>query len=500
MAQMLFDTERIEDCREGSAHVLANIDVCHSVAAFLATTLGPYGRDKLFYGDKLLLTNDGATILQNMQYTHPIARLLVDISRTQDREIGDGTTSVVLLAAELLSALAPLVREGYATEMIVEELRALREECVTRLADLAVPFTSESARQAAETCLCSKSIASERAWFAELLVRALQGDGQMHICKVPGGALRDSALVEGIAFEKTFTYAGYEQQPRRIERPRICCLNIELEWKSERDNAEMRIRGIDEYKRVVNAEWQLIDEKIADIVASGATVVLSALPIGDYATQCFAARGIFSAGRVPHLERIITAFGGRITSSTKHIELCSCDLFEERQVGGIRCNYFEGHKITTRTLILRGPGTEALEEVERAVHDAECIVRAVLRSEKIVCGGGAVEMQMSRVCRERAFVVEGERLFICQAVARAFERLPQQLASNAGMDPLVVVQQLRRAHSAGTSAGVGQAGVADMREAGVLEPLAVKRSMFDAAFSLAEVVLGIDSTIVERRA
>lgn len=499
MVQYLFQPEKILDCRSGTAHVLSNIEVCQSVAMILSTTLGPYGLDKLFYGKKLLLTNDGATILENMEFKHPVAKLLCSLSKSQDNEVGDGTTSVILLTSAILSSLEPLIREGFSIDTIRTTLKDLEKKCLLHLDTLKVPFTETTLGKLVETCLNSKNIRGNKAHFSKMLVEALGGGNELYIEKASGGSLADSFLVPGIAFKKTFTYAGYEQQPKKIVNPNICCVNIELEWKSERENAEIRVDNVNEYQKVVDAEWSLITQKLDDIIASGANIVLSSSPIGDYATQYFARAQIFSAGRVQDIASIAKAFGGKVCSSTKYIKLGCCSLFEERQLGDTRYNYFEGKDAKSRTLILRGPGAEILEEVERAVHDAVCVIKTAVRYRNIVSGGGSVEMQMSKLCRDLAFREAAEQMFVCRALSMAFEKIPSQLATNFGLDPVMTIQTLRQAHSTCKSNGVSLKGDEDMNALGIFEPLEVKSNMLKAAFGAVDSILSIDSTIITKK-
>ncbi|KAI4290916.1 T-complex protein 1 subunit eta [Pancytospora philotis] len=499
MNQMLFQTEKIEDSRSGVAQVVSNIEICNSVSDLLATTLGPYGLDKLFYGKKFIVTNDGATILENMEFKHPVARMLAALSKSQDSDVGDGTTSVVILSAAVLNALLPCIREKMPLDEIVAALRELRGLCLAHIRSLAVEFSEANLLRLAETCLSSKSVRNSRAHFARLLVDGLSGAGELHISKVPGGSLLDSELVGGVAFEKTFTYAGYDQQPKKIHSPKVCLLNVELEWKSERENAELRIESIGEYQRVVDAEWAIIKEKLDDVIGKGANVVLSSQPIGDYATQYFAARGVFSAGRVRNLDEIARSLGGRISSYTKYADLCGCDLFEERQLGKYRYNYFEGTGIRARTLLLRGPGADVLEEVERAVHDAVCVIQTALRGRCLVTGGGSVEMQLSRACRDASRRLQGGKMLVFRAVAKAFERVPDQLARNFGLDAVAVMQRLRCAHADEPHSGISTGGVCNMVEAGVYEPFEVKESLVKSCFNIAEAVLMINSTIMVKK-
>lgn len=421
MNQYLFQTEKVEDCRSGIPQLISNIDVCNSVSKLLSTTLGPYGMDKLFYGKKTIITNDGATILENMEFKHPVAQMLASLSKSQDKEVGDGTTSVIILTAEMLNGLVPYIKGGYSLENIRNVLAVLKQFCLEKLDSLKIEYSAANLQKLAENCLNSKNIRNDKVHFANILIKGLSNSGELYISKIPGGSLGDSTLVQGIAFEKTFTYAGYEQQPKKIVSPKICCLNVELEWKSERENAEIRVESVKEYQNVLEAEWTIIREKLDDIVGSGAKVVLSSLPIGDYATQYFASHGVFSAGRVHNLSQIVNAFGGRITSSTKYIKLGQCDLFEERQLGKARYNYFEGMNAKTRTIILRGPGSETLEEVERAVHDAVCVIKTAMAHKNVVTGGGSIEMQLSRLCRDLVHKANSEEVFIYKAISMAFE-------------------------------------------------------------------------------
>lgn len=236
------------------------------------------------------------------------------------------------------------------------------------------------------------------------------------IKKITGGALQDSLFVNGVAFKKTFSYAGFEQQPKSFKDPKIVCLNVELELKSEKDNAEVRVEQVSEYQAIVDAEWQIIYNKMEALHKTGTKVVLSKLPIGDLATQYvsyltwapsvfakdehryFADRDIFCAGRVSSadLERVVQATGGSISSTCSDIQpqhLGTCERFEERQIGGERFNFFEGCPAAkTCTLVLRGGAEQFIAEVERSLHDAIMIVKRAIKNNTIVAGGGACEV------------------------------------------------------------------------------------------------------------
>jgi T-complex protein 1 subunit eta len=253
--------------------------------------------------------------------------------------------------------------------------------------------------------MSSKLIHSEKPFFAKMVVDAVLSLDQddlneslIGIKKIAGGGMQDSLLVQGVAFKKTFTYAGAEQQPKSFKNPLIVCLNVELELKAEKDNAEVRVDQVTDYQSIVDAEWEIIYRKLDALEKTGAKIVLSKLPIGDLATQWFADRDIFCAGRVPaaDLRRVVEAVGGSIQSTCSDIQrehLGTCGTFEEKQIGGERYNFFrECPKAKTCTLLLRGGAEQFIEEVERSLHDAIMVVKRAVRNAEIVAGGGALEV------------------------------------------------------------------------------------------------------------
>jgi len=253
--------------------------------------------------------------------------------------------------------------------------------------------------------MSSKLIHSEKPFFSKMVVDAIEcldqddlDESLIGVKKIAGGGLQDSLLVKGVAFKKTFTYAGAEQQPKHFIDPLIVCLNVELELKAEKDNAEVRVDAVSDYQAIVDAEWEIIYRKLEAIEKTGAKVVLSKLPIGDLATQWFADRDIFCAGRVAagDLRRVVQAAGGAIQSTCSDIgreHLGTCGLFEERQIGGERYNILEGcPKAKTCTLLLRGGAEQFIEEVERSLHDALMVVKRAVKNGEVVAGGGAIEV------------------------------------------------------------------------------------------------------------
>jgi len=316
--------------------------------------------------------------------------------------------------------------------------------------------------------------------------------------------MEDSFLVEGVAFKKCFSYAGFEQQPKKLENAVIIALNLELELKSEKDNAEVRIDSVEDYQAVVDAEWDIIYDKLDKIVASGATIVLSKLAIGDVATQYFADRDIFCAGRVTEddMNRVFKATGAQVQSTVHNLipeVLGHCAVFEERQVGDERYNIFSGCPATkTATIVLRGGAEQFIEEAERSLHDAIMIVRRTLQNNVVVPGGGAIDMELSRLLRQHAKTIHGKSQFFVNAFAKALEVIPRQLAQNAGFDATEILNKLRHAHAKGeknTGIDIESGSTCDTWDRFVWEPALVKKNAITAATEAACLILSVDETV-----
>lgn len=323
---------------------------------------------------------------------------------------------------------------------------------------------------------------------------------------VLGGSISDSFLVDGVAFKKTFSYAGFEQQPKKFTNPKIIVLNVELELKSEKENAEIRIENPDDYRSIVEAEWKIIYTKLENIVTSGAQVVLSKLPIGDLATQYFADRDIFCAGRVTDedMKRVTKATGATINHTCNDIReesLGTCGFFEERQIGAERYNIFENCKeAKSSTIILRGGAEQFIEEAERSIHDAVMVVKRAIKANSVVAGAGAIEMELSKLLRRHAFTIKGKEQLISLAYAKALEVIPRQLAHNAGLDAVELINKLRQKHefsSDGANYGVNvfQGGLVDAYSTFIWEPTLLKNNVLSAATEAACMVLSVDQTI-----
>jgi len=510
------------DTSQGKAQVIGNINACQAVMDAVRTTLGPRGMDKLVWtGQNVTISNDGATIMRLLDIVHPAAQMMVDISMSQDAEVGDGTTSVVLLSSEFLKQAKGFIEDAVHPQIVVRAYRRASRLAVERLRELAVGVaelpdadaTRAMLERCAGTALNSKLVSGHKAFFAPMVVDAidcLDDDCDMKLVgvkKVPGGSVTDSFMVRGVAFKKTFSYAGFEQQPKAFDDPKILLLNLELELKSEKENAEVRITDPSEYQSIVDAEWRIIYEKLEKCVEVGAKVILSTLPIGDLATQYFADRGLFCAGRVDRgdMERTSRATGAQVQTTVTSLDasvLGTCGRFIEKQVGGERYNLFTGcPRTATATIVLRGGSEQFIEESHRSIHDALMIVKRCIKSMSVVGGGGAIEMELSNHLREYARTIDGKAQAIINAFSRALEIIPRQLADNAGFDSTGILMQLRQKHFKGEAEGrwfgvnCDVEGIQDTFNAHVWEPAENKINSIAAACEAACVILGIDETV-----
>jgi len=512
------------DTSQGKPQLISNINACSAITDAVRTTLGPRGMDKLIVSSqgKATISNDGATIMKLLDIVHPAAKTLVDIAKSQDAEVGDGTTSVVLLAGEFLKQSKPFVEEGVHPQVIIRAFRRATHLSVQKIKEIAVNINKANPEEqkdmlfkCAATALSSKLVARQKDFFAKMVVDAvsLLDDllplDMIGMKKVQGGGLEDSMLVEGVAFKKTFSYAGFEMQKKMFENPGIALLNIELELKSERDNAEVRVDNVKEYQAVVDAEWTILYEKLDKIHKSGAKVVLSKLPIGDVATQYFADRDMFCAGRVPEddLKRTMKACGGSVQTTVSGLTedvLGTCAVFEETQIGGERFNIFKGcPKAKTCTIVMRGGAEQFIEETERSLHDAIMIVRRAKKNDSVVAGGGAIEMELSKYLRDYSRSIAGKEQLLIGAMAKALEVIPRQLCDNAGFDATNILNKLRQKHAQGGQwygVDIRNEDIADNFNAFVWEPAVVKINALTAASEAACLILSVDETIKNPKA
>ncbi|TRM65840.1 chaperonin Cpn60/TCP-1 family [Schizophyllum amplum] len=493
------------DTSQGKPQLLSNISACLAIAETLSSTLGPRGMDKLIVSERgeAQITNDGATILKLLEIVHPAARTLVDIARAQDAEVGDGTTGVVLFACQLLKEIRSYIEEGVSPHIIMKGFRQASQIALDRIKEIQVSVDKSDPERfrslllkCASTSMSSKLIHSEKPFFSNMVVDAVQcldqddlDESLIGVKKIAGGGMQDSMLVKAEVFQQ----------------PLILCLNVELELKAEKDNAEVRVDAVSDYQAIVDAEWEIIYRKLEAIEKTGAKVVLSKLPIGDLATQWFADRDIFCAGRVGagDLRRVVQAAGGAIQSTCSDISrehLGTCGSFQERQIGGERYNLFEDCPNTkTCTLVLRGGAEQFIEEVERSLHDAIMVVKRAVKNGEVVAGGGAVEMDLSAHIRKHALTIPGKLQAVHIAFAKALEIIPRQICDNAGLDSTDILNKLRmRHHNGDTWYGVdvdGASGVRDNMAAFVWEPSLVKLNAIASASEAACLILSVDETV-----
>ncbi|KAJ7837428.1 chaperonin Cpn60/TCP-1 family [Mycena olivaceomarginata] len=436
------------DTSQGNPQLLSNISACLAIAETLSPTMVP-------------------TILKLLDIVHPAARTLV----------GDGTTSVVLLAAQLLKEVRSYIEEGVSPHIIMKgSAKASQMSDPERFRSLLL--------KCASTSMSSKLIHSEKPFFSNMVVDAVQcldqnelDESLIGVKKIAGGGMQDSLLIKGVAFKKTFTYAGAEQQPKSFRNPLIVCLNVELELKAEKDNAEA----------IVNAEWEIIYRKLQAIEKTGAKVVLSKLPIGDLATQWFADRDILLCWSCRLAGICAESFRPPAARSSPHAQdiarehLGTCGTFEEKQIGGERYNLFEDcPKSKTCTLVLRGGADQFMEEVERSLHDAIMVVKRAVKNGEVVAGGGAIEMDLSAHIRKHALSIPGKQQLILTAFAKALEIIPRQICDNAGLDSTDILNKLRMKHANGE------------KWAG---PSLVKTNAISSASEAACLILSIDETV-----
>jgi len=478
--------------------------------------------DKLIHdGRSVTISNDGATLIGLLDIVHPAAKTLVDIAQSQDNQVGDGTTSVVLSAGELLRQSKALIEEGMHSQIIIKGYRESLKMCLDRIKEISVKIGDktdaekrELLEKCAQTSLNSKIIAKQKKFFSKMVVDAVMSISEdlnkddIGIKKITGGSVTDSFLVNGVCFRKTFSYAGFEQQPKCFtDNPKILCLNLELELKAEKDSAEIRLENPDDFQKIVDAEWSIIYEKLDKIIASGARIVLSKLPIGDLATQYFADRNIFCAGRVPEqdLMRVCKSTGAVMQTTVNGLDdstLGVCGKFEEVQLGSERYNMFtECTKSKSVTFVLRGGAAQYIEEAARSLNDAIMIVLRAIKTHAIVAGGGAIEMELSRYLRDKTREIRGKQQMVVSCYARALEIIPRQLADNSGMDSTDILNKLRQLHAQDEEAGrwmgvnVLEGNVDNMLEKFVWEPELVRLNVLTAATEAACTILSIDQTI-----
>ena len=504
---------------KGKEQIISNIEACLAVVEVIRTTLGPRGMDKMIIGDNgTTISNDGATIIKLLSIEHPAAKSLADVAKSQDNEIGDGTTSVMIFAGELLKEAKQFINDGISPQIIIngywkalQLARKRLEECAITINDKSEDEKRNLLLRCAQTSLNSKLIANYKEFFSKMVVEAVEklegykDKDLIGIKHVTGGSITDSLLIDGVAFKKSFSYAGFEQQPKKFENAKIIILNVELELKSEKENSELRISNPEDFQSFVDAEWKIINKKLENIINSGANVVLSKLPIGDLATQYFADRNVFCAGRVTSedIERVSKATGASLLQTCNDISeksLGTCGVFEEKQIGAERFNLFQNCPSSkTATIILRGGAEQFIEEAERSLNDAIMVVRRASKAASIVSGGGAIEMELSKYVRDEGMKISGKEQIIILGFARALEVIPKTLAQNSALDAIEIMNKLRQKHYKEDDCKFGvncfEGGIIDTYVNFVWEPTILKDNILNSATEAACTIISVDQTV-----
>ncbi len=493
----------------------SNFAAARAVAAAVRSTLGPKGMDKMLIdsmGD-ITITNDGVTILKEMDIEHPAAKMMVEIAKTQDAEVGDGTTTAVVIAAELLKNAEGLLAQSVHPTVIAEGYRMATAEALTMLEGSAItvkPSDTAMLKKIAETALTGKNAEVSKERLCDIIVKAItfvtDPDGTVDIAhinveKKVGGSVDDTNLIEGMVIDKE---RAHPSMPKSVKNAKILLLNAALEFKKTEVNAKINISTPGQAQAFLDEEEHMVHTMVDKVVKSGATVLFCQKGIDDVAQHYLAKAGILAARRLKKsdIENLARATGAEIVNSIDAItskDLGTAGLVEERKVSGDEMIYVSKCKDPKAvSLIVRGGTEHVVDELERAIHDALMVVSVVVEGKKIVAGGGAPETELSLQLRRYAAQQGGRAQLAIEAFAAALEVIPKSLAENAGLDPIDMLVAIRAAHEAGKKnfgLDVYQAKPVDMLKAGVVEPLRVKTQAISSAAEAAVMILRIDDVI-----
>ncbi len=508
---------------KGKGAVSNNIAAARAVADAVKSTLGPKGMDKMLVdslGD-VTITNDGVTILKEIEIEHPTAKMLVEVAKTQDDEVGDGTTSAVILAGELLKAAESLIESQVHPTIIVNGYRMAAAEAVRRLNQLAFPVKRDdktTLRSIARTAMSGRSVGTNADFLAGIAVDAVQSiveeiAGEVRadvdnilVQKKHGGNLTDTALIDGVVLDKERVHP---RMPKFVRDAKIALINRALEVKKTEVNEEIRIRDPSKLQMFLNEEEKSLKTMVDKIKASGANVVLCQKGIDDVAQHYLAKEGIYAVRRVKEsdMKKLAKATGARAVTNLDDLtakELGNADLVEERKIGTDDMTFVTGNKKARAVSILVRGGTEhVVDEVERILHDALRVVSAAIEDGKAIAGGGAAEVELSLGLKDYAATIGGREQLAIEAFAQALDVIPRTLGENAGLDPIDVLIKLRAEHGkkGGKSMGVNvmTGEPLDMLKANVVEPLRVKTQEIESAAEVASMILRIDDIIASKK-
>jgi archaeal chaperonin len=494
-----------------------NILVARAVANAIRSTLGPKGMDKMIVDDlgDVTISNDGATILQEMAIEHPVGKMLVDIAKTQDSEVGDGTTTSVVLTGMLLEEAEELLDNSIHPSSIVNGYRMASKKALEILDEIAekIDYKDKALlKNIAYTSMTGKSAESTKV-LSDLVVEAISNvieekDGKIKVDvdsvkieKKEGSSLEDSELIEGIVLDKEIVTGN---MPRRIDEAKIALIDVALEIKGPETDTKVQITDPDQFQAFLDKEEKMIQDMVDKIKESGAKVLFCQKGIDDLAQHFLAKAGILATRRIKKsdMENLAKATGAKIVSRIK--ELSADDLgyakeVFEQKVSDEEMIFVKGCKHPKAvTLLIRGGTSHVIEEAERAVVDAIGAVSSAIKSGKIVIGGGACEERLAGKLRDYAKEIGGREQLAIEGFANALEVVPKTLSETAGLNPLDMIVSLRNKHKMGEfnfGIDVMNGKLSDMRKANVVEPVNIKIQAISSASEVAQMILRIDDVI-----
>ena len=506
---------------KGRGALANNITAAKAIADSVRSTLGPRGLDKMLVdsmGD-VVVTNDGVTILKEMDVEHPAAKMLVEVAKTMDQEAGDGTTTAVILAGELLKRAEDLIEQNVHPTIIGLGYRLASTRALEVLNGISRPVSitdTETLKQIASTSMGSKSVSFNREILADIAVKAVtdvaekKGTGyhvdldNVQVIKKQGGQIADTSLIEGVIVDKEKVHSG---MPSRVENPKIALLDAALEIKKTEIDAKIEINDPNQLNAFLQEEENMLRRMVDQVVKSGANVVLCQKGIDDLAQHFLAKEGIYAVRRVKKsdMEKLAKATGANIVSKVSELtpeDVGAASLVEERKIGEDALTFVTGCKKAKAVSILIRGGTEhVIDEIERSLDDALNVVAVAVEDGRFVLGGGATAEELAMHLRDEAAKVGGREQISFESFAESLETIPRTLAENAGLDPIDILIELRKAHKDGhKNAGVNVlAGkVDDMLNLHVLEPIRVGRQAIESATDAAVMILRIDDVIASK--
>ena len=495
-----------------------NIAAAKAVADAVRTTLGPKGMDKMLVdsiGD-IVITNDGVTILEEMEIEHPAAKMMVEVAKTQNEEVGDGTTTAVVIAGELLKKAGELLEQEIHPTLIIKGFNLAKERVLKAMDKISKPISLEEdaeLKKIAMTSMSGKSAYAYSEKLAELIVKAVKQvaekrDGKIIVDteniqreKKHGGASEDTELIEGIIIDKEVVHPG---MPKVIKNAKIALLDAALEVKETETDAQIQITDPIKLQEFIDQEERMLKNMVEKTAASGANVVLCQKGIDDVAQHYLAKKGILADRRVKKsdMEKLAKATGARIVTNLNDLkkeDLGFAGLVEEVKIGDEHMTFIRNCKNPKAVSILVRGGTEhVVDEIDRAIEDAIGAVSSSVELGKIVPGGGAPEEEAARELRKFAEGFSGREQLAINAFADALEVIPRSLAESGGLDPIDTLVALRAAHEQKkieTGVNVMEGGIADMTKLGVIEPLKVKTQAINSAADAAIMILRIDDIV-----